>query len=60
MENGLCYHLHLPDLPRYVQYDIRGSNFNCACILLILAHLSDVKAIEHVVFMIVFDPEFNT
>ena len=31
MENDLCYHLHLPDLPRYAQYEIRGSNFSCAC-----------------------------
>ena len=35
MENGLCYHLHLPDLPRYVQYETRGSNFNYACMYVV-------------------------
>ena len=30
MENGSWYHLHLSDLPRYTQYESRGSNFNCA------------------------------
>ena len=40
-------------LDMYSMKDVAAILIVLVCILLILAHLSDVKVIEHVVFMIV-------
>ena len=46
-------YIYLICLDMYSMKHVAAILIVLVCILLILAHLSDVKAIEHVVFMIV-------